>query len=187
MTVTAASRNSSRPSSGPIPKAASISTARAIRAWAARPSRQPAGDYSAIVSIARDSATGILYVLDADIKRRKPDQLIEDIFEYHRLRRYINFGIEANQFQQLLCDMLRQRARERGLNVPVRDIKNSADKDGRIQRLQALIGSGKLQFSRRHGMLLDQLRQFPMGAHDDGPDALEMAVRLTGGNGSSTK
>ena len=27
-------------------------------------------------------------------------------------------------------------------------------------------------------MLLDQLRQFPLGAHDDGPDALEMAVTL---------
>ena len=24
--------------------------------------------------------------------------------------------------------------------------------------------------------LLDQLRQFPLAAHDDGPDALEMAV-----------
>lgn len=138
-----------------------------------------AGDYSAIVTIARDSVTGTLYVLDADIKRRKPDQLIEDIFEYHRLRRYSIFGIEANQFQQLLCDMIRQRARERGLNVRVRDITNSADKHGRIQRLQALIGSGRLQFSKRHSMLLEQLRQFPMGAHDDGPDALEMAVRLT--------
>jgi hypothetical protein len=27
-------------------------------------------------------------------------------------------------------------------------------------------------------MLVDQLRDFPCGAHDDGPDALEMALRL---------
>jgi hypothetical protein len=26
--------------------------------------------------------------------------------------------------------------------------------------------------------LVDQLRDFPAGAHDDGPDALEMALRL---------
>ena len=26
--------------------------------------------------------------------------------------------------------------------------------------------------------LIDQLIQFPKGAHDDGPDALEMAVRM---------
>jgi hypothetical protein len=28
--------------------------------------------------------------------------------------------------------------------------------------------------------LVDQLRDFPTGAHDDGPDALEMALRLAG-------
>ena len=44
---------------------------------------------------------------------------------------------------------------------------------GRIQRLQPLISSGALRFSRRQVTLLEQLRQFPMGAHDDGPDALE--------------
>jgi hypothetical protein len=27
-------------------------------------------------------------------------------------------------------------------------------------------------------MLVDQLRDFPLASHDDGPDALEMAVRL---------
>ncbi len=27
--------------------------------------------------------------------------------------------------------------------------------------------------------LLEQLRQFPLGAHDDGPDALQMAVSVT--------
>jgi hypothetical protein len=26
--------------------------------------------------------------------------------------------------------------------------------------------------------LVDQLRDFPQGSHDDGPDALEMALRL---------
>jgi hypothetical protein len=26
--------------------------------------------------------------------------------------------------------------------------------------------------------LIDQLQEFPIGDHDDGPDALEMAVRL---------
>jgi hypothetical protein len=27
-------------------------------------------------------------------------------------------------------------------------------------------------------LLVEQLRDFPCGAHDDGPDALEMAIRL---------
>jgi hypothetical protein len=29
-------------------------------------------------------------------------------------------------------------------------------------------------------LLLDQLRAFPFAAHDDGPDALEMAVHVSG-------
>jgi len=41
-----------------------------------------------------------------------------------------------------------------------------------------MISTGTLRFSRNHRLLLDQLRQFPEAAHDDGPDALEMAVSL---------
>ncbi|WP_428307040.1 hypothetical protein [Lacipirellula sp.] len=29
--------------------------------------------------------------------------------------------------------------------------------------------------------MVDQLRDFPLGTHDDGPDALEMAIRLAQG------
>jgi hypothetical protein len=35
-----------------------------------------------------------------------------------------------------------------------------------------------LRVSTSTRLLVDQLRDFPAGAHDDGPDALEMAVRL---------
>ena len=60
--------------------------------------------------------------------------------------------------------------------IPVSDRRNSTDKLGRIASLQPLITSGQVRLSRRHILLVDQLRHFPMGAHDDGPDALEMAV-----------
>ncbi|MCH8316556.1 MAG: phage terminase large subunit [Planctomycetes bacterium] len=57
-------------------------------------------------------------------------------------------------------------------------ITHTSDKLGRIQSLQPMISSGMVRFSRHHRVLLDQLRQFPMAAHDDGPDALQMAVEL---------
>lgn len=57
-------------------------------------------------------------------------------------------------------------------------ITHSSDKVGRIQALEALISAGKIRFSRRHQTLIDQLRRFPHAAHDDGPDALEMAVKM---------
>lgn len=133
-------------------------------------------DDSAIVSIVRDSKTGVMYVIGAAIARRKPDRIIEDVIALNQLHRYSHFGIETNQFQQFLSDELRRRSEEAGVYIPIQDINHSTDKVGRIQKLQPMIGSGMLRLSRKHIDLLDQLRQFPYGAHDDGPDALEMAV-----------
>lgn len=134
------------------------------------------GDDSAIVTLLRDADSGRLYVLDADIARRRPDQIIETILNYQRIRKYAGFGFETNQFQAFLADELKRRAAEQKLYLPVRDLPHYSDKLGRIQGLQPLIRSGTLQFSRRHLQLLEQLRHFPKAAHDDGPDALEMAV-----------
>jgi predicted phage terminase large subunit-like protein len=44
--------------------------------------------------------------------------------------------------------------------------------------LETLVTQGLIVFSRRHQILLEQLRQFPHGKHDDGPDALEMAIKV---------
>ncbi len=134
------------------------------------------GDDSAIVSLLRDDASGILFVLDADIKRRKPDAIIDDVVAYHQLRDYRAFVMEVNQFQEFLSDELKRRSREKGVYIPVSDQRNCTDKIGRIQSLQPLISSGTIRLCRRHVMLVEQLRHFPLGAHDDGPDALEMAV-----------
>ena len=134
------------------------------------------GDDSAIITILRDDLSGILYVIDADIKRRKPDAIIADVIAYHKLREYQRFTMEVNQYQEFLKDVLVQRSSEVGAYIPIRDRRNTSDKEGRIQSLQPHISSGTLRLARRHITLVDQLRQFPMGAHDDGPDALEMAV-----------
>ena len=133
-------------------------------------------DDSAIITLLRDRKTGTMYVVDADIRRRTPERIIEDVLEYERMHKYTRFGMETNQFQSFLADELQRRGSLAGVNVPVKKINHSTDKLGRIQRLQPLISAGRLQLSRRHGALLEQLRQFPMAAHDDGPDALEMAV-----------
>ena len=64
------------------------------------------------------------------------------------------------------------------MQLSVKKIKNTVNKGVRIEALQPLIAQEQIQFSRKHQTLLDQMREFPMGAYDDGPDALEMAVRI---------
>lgn len=134
------------------------------------------GDYSAIITIAKDPRTNTLYVIDANITRRKPDETIEHIVKLTQTFRYWMFAFEANQFQQVMIDQLRTRVSSAGINLFIKPVTNTQNKQARIEGLEPLITSGKLRFSRRHKLLLEQLRQFPLGAHDDGPDALEMAV-----------
>ena len=136
-------------------------------------------DDTAIISLLRDDRTSMLYVLDADIRRRKPSTIISGVIEYDRLRHYARFGVEVNQFQEFLADELRRQSDLVSAHVPVSNIRHTTDKLGRIQRLQPLVSSGTLRFSRRHLRLFEQLRQFPHAAHDDGPDALEMAVETS--------
>lgn len=136
-------------------------------------------DFTAIVSILKDPDTGVLYVIDADISKRKPHESIKAIIEYARVRDYSYFAFEVNQFQDLMANDLERLSRVAGVHVPVRKVTHSSDKLGRIQTLEPMISMGTLRFSRRHRVLLEQLRQFPKAAHDDGPDALEMAITVS--------
>lgn len=136
------------------------------------------GDYSAIVTAVRDLRSGTLYILDADLERRYPDKTIDDILSYQRRRKYQMFAFEANQFQEFMASELEKRSRQQGCYLSLENIKHTSDKRARIETLQPLIKNGTIQFSKRHHLLLDQMRCFPKGTHDDGLDALEMVVRL---------
>jgi predicted phage terminase large subunit-like protein len=137
------------------------------------------GDFSAIVILFKPFRSDVKYVIAADLARRTPDQTIEQILTFAKMYRLNNFGIEANQFQQLMVDNLRRRARETGVSMPITAITNRVGKQQRIAALEAEVSQGRVVFARRHLMLMDQLRSFPLGKHDDGPDALEMAIQAT--------
>lgn len=136
------------------------------------------GDYSAIVNVVRSRRTGKIYVLDADIQRRLPDALLLQVLEYFKIREFTRFGFESNQFQSYMAEHLRTMGNAARVYPNIVEINNTKNKIGRIGGLQALIKSGTILFSRRHRLLLEQLKFFPKGMHDDGLDALEMAVRL---------
>ena len=62
-------------------------------------------------------------------------------------------------------------------------IDNRVNKPVRIRRLGPFLSSRRLRFksdSPGTRLLLEQLQEFPAADHDDGPDALEMAIRLAG-------
>lgn len=138
------------------------------------------GDYTAIIILARDRKTNLLYVVEADIRRYTPTQTIEAIFAYHHRYHFQRFAIETNQFQELLAQEMERRGREIGHYVPVEGVKHTGNKIGRIQSLHPWVRSGNVRFSSQHALLIEQMRYFPRGRYDDGPDALQMAVELAG-------
>lgn len=122
--------------------------------------------------------------LYASIEKRKPDIIIEDVFEINRrLKRdyskgFYKFGIETVQFQYFFKDVMAQRSVEQGEYLPIEEIQSLSNKVLRIEALQPVIKNKYLKFNREHKTLIKQLTEFPMGKNDDGPDALQMAVQL---------
>ena len=146
--------------------------------------RTATSDYSAIVTLAADEDSGLAYVYDADIQRRHPDKIISDILDKERqLRRevgrgYTLFGAETNQFQWFLKETLARESARQGLYLPIQGVRATEDKTMRVESLQPDVKNGYILFRRDQTLLLHQLSQFPLGAHDDGPDALEGARTL---------
>lgn len=136
------------------------------------------GDYSAFVMLTVGS-DGTLYV-QADLKRRPVEAIIADGVGLYRAFRPNAFGIETNQFQQLLADGFTREFRTQGLVGQPIGIVNTLRKEARIRTLGALFSARRVRFKATPDvrLLVEQLKQFPLGDHDDGPDALEMAVRL---------
>ena len=133
-------------------------------------------DYSAIIILAKHK--GRLYVLDADIKQRSQDSLVQAIINYCNIRRPMEkFVIESNLFPELLVKYVRECAERENVIVPLKEIRNTKNKELRIFGMETYITKDIIKFSRSQQILLDQLKYFPRGDHDDGPDALEMALR----------
>ncbi|MEK6236128.1 MAG: hypothetical protein N2C14_15590 [Planctomycetales bacterium] len=156
----------------------------AIRTMALDPSKgnnARRGDYSAFVMLGVDE-DGVLYV-EADLQRRPTTKIVADGLAL--LQRFVPhaFAIEANHFQDLLAREFMAEAERRGLaGVSPVLLTNTTPKGIRIRSLGPLITRRRVRFRRRSpgtSLLVSQLRDFPdPHSHDDGPDALEMAVRV---------
>lgn len=137
------------------------------------------GDFAAHVFLGLNG--GKLYV-DSRIGRWPTTPLLEKLIDLWLLRGGDRVGIEANAYQDLLANELHrlQASRQDVPPIPVSMITNTTDKTIRIQRLGPLLHRKAFRFldTPDNRLLVSQLKEFPLGKYDDGPDALEMARRL---------
>jgi len=150
-----------------------------VSALAVDPSRGGRrGDYSAIVFAGMSGGLGWI---DASIERRPPERTVSEAIEM--ALRYSPHGVavEANAFQFLLAPEFDRQCRDRRLPpLPLHLIEQQAPKELRIKTLGSYLMREKLRLRETPGcrLLVQQLRDFPLSDHDDGPDALELALRM---------
>ena len=141
------------------------------------------GDYSSIYFAGvKDS----LIYLDGTNRRRPTEEIISDGLDWatkyaHSLH---GFGIEINQFQELLVGEYERQIEERKMApLPIYTINNLVNKKLRIGRLGPYFARRKVRIldTPDNRLLVEMLKSFSMkdvrGVHDDGPDAVEMALR----------
>ena len=134
--------------------------------------------------LAKNYDTEICYVIAADLIKCSPNDALSRIVEYAKMYDLDGLGIETNNFQQLMVENLENMLTERRVSLfDIHEIKSSSNKRSRISSLEPYVSQGKLRFSRKHALLLEQLTQFPVAKHDDGPDALEMAMQASQNSG----
>ncbi len=131
-------------------------------------------DPSALLVGGLNRRTMILDVVEAGIKKRLPDRIIEDAIALQKQYRCLLWVVEVVQFQAFLYSELIKRAGLAGIAFPARGVQPIADKMLRIESLQPHFVNGLIRLHPSQTTLIDQLRHFPKGDHDDGPDALQM-------------
>jgi predicted phage terminase large subunit-like protein len=149
------------------------------------------GDYSCIVTIARDTKSGYLFVVDINIKRRSVDDQIDAILNNHIKYNYKLFGVETNAAQYVIKENLRKKSIAEGIYIPLKEIENYQDKKMRVEGIIPLLMDGTIVFDKnkydnnqQYNLGIEQLCTFTgeNDRHDDFCDALEMTVRIAKAN-----
>ena len=145
-------------------------------------------DYCAIITLLKYNGSWIVF--HADLSRSPQSKTIDKIIELHSFFNYKSFGIEANSLGKAKSDtnycnfelVLRERQANANVTVPYKLVWHTAPKQARIQGIESYYTNGQLRFldtwNQDYPKLIEQLNQFPLAAHDDGPDALAGAVSL---------
>ena len=136
------------------------------------------GDYSVIVSIAKNINTGVCYVFDRYMARVHPNVLIDEAVARTLRYQYDGLGVEAVMAQEFFADSLATALQERGYpgHSRITKIKSRTRKNIRIESMLPDIQNGKLRFHENLKNSMEQFEMYGVGIRwDDFPDAVHMA------------
>lgn len=138
-------------------------------------------DYNAIITIGRDTQTGIIYILDAWAEKIPMHKALDVAFQKIIQWKPKVFGVETVQAQYEMYRLLRERCMKEGIySSRILPVNPKARKEERIETLEPLVEGGYLRFNKGHRLLLEQMELYPQHENDDCPDALASVVEIAG-------
>lgn len=135
------------------------------------------GDYSVIVTFAKNRQTKVCYLVDVFMERCHPDILLKTAVQKTLQFQYETLAVEAQAAQEFFADKLSEELQKHGYpsHTRLKYIKHRTRKSLRIEALLPDIQNGKIRFRRSDRTPLEQFEMYPMHRHDDFPDCVAMA------------
>lgn len=115
------------------------------------------------------------YVLDYEFDKMKPKEMVDVVFRLYEQYKPRKIGLEVVHFQKGLIYTFRDAERDRGIRLPLTELKRDTHegKEIRIKSvLQPLVTQKRLFIQQGHLDLMEELRTFPRSKHDDLLDTL---------------
>lgn len=135
-------------------------------------SEKETADWTAIVTMARDHVTGIVYIIEVERHRCGFNQILEHIKAAATRHKPIMIAVEQTQFQAAVVQELARTTR-----LPVRGVRPDRDKLMRFAPLLTRYERGMVRHdtSRVPAWFRDEILAFPNGQNDDAVDAAAYA------------
>ncbi len=131
-------------------------------------SEREGADWTAIVAMSRDPATGLVYVIEAERHRAGFAEVLERIKASAARHKPTLIAVEQTQYQAAVVQEL-----TRTTSLPVRGVRPDRDTLTRFLPLLTRYEQGQVRHdpSGVPAWFRDELLSFPEGQHDDGVDA----------------
>jgi len=135
------------------------------------------GDYCALVLLARLRDNSVL--ANPIISRMSSEVIVDNVLEMAEKYKPSMIVCETNAFQHLLLQNMKHKSDLMNMGLITQGVHNVIKKEIRIRRLGPFLEKHRIRVVKNaHGSLLvDQMKLFPSARYDDGPDALELALR----------
>lgn len=143
------------------------------------------GDYFAISQLYYSKAQKKLY-LSAQGFKISPDKMIDKIIALYlrviKISQSITIATEEVAFQEFFKTQLKAKFQALGLFVPIVGIKNTQNKEVRLDALAPLLKDESILIDENATLLREELDAYPKAAHDDLLDSGEIALRAFNAN-----